>query len=364
MGGVGELNSVITVHGLGVAGSTLAYIASRMGFKVIGLDIAPRYRKACGDVVTLRGYTRELLKATGSILTFARSFEVRVGGVEVAYIDFKEPVWAMVDKPKLVNTLRYMAEVEGAKILAGRGRIEGGRGLVVDARGPYSHRLEDTVLTVRLIAKTRWEPGLALIDFDVENMGFYWVFPLDDDGSLVNLGVGLMSVRDGSLLKALALRYYRRLRGLEPGVVDFKGAPVAVEAPVKLYDGVAYRVGEAAGLINSTSGEGNRYEIHSAIALAMALDKGGGLLGVYKMLLQGLLDEVTLSRRVLKAVKTLSPKARLTLMRMAPREFWVDWLKGRFTRRTVVRLLGGELLNLARGTRVRELKPQRRNPTL
>ena len=91
MGGVGELNSVITVHGLGVAGSTLAYIASRMGFKVIGLDIAPRYRKACGDVVTLRGYTRELLKATGSILTFARSFEVKVGGVEVAYIDLRSP---------------------------------------------------------------------------------------------------------------------------------------------------------------------------------------------------------------------------------------------------------------------------------
>jgi len=66
----------------------------------------------------------------------------------------------------------------------------------------------------------------------------------------------------------------------------------------------------------------------------------------------------------LKAVKTLSPKARLTLMRMAPREFWVDWLKGRFTRRTVVRLFESELLNLARGTRVRELKPQRRNPTL
>ena len=132
-------------------------------------------------------------------------------------------------------------------------------------------------------------------------------------------------------------------------MVDFKGAPVAVEAPVKLYDGVAYRVGEAAGLINSTSGEGNRYAVHSAIALAMALNKGEGLLEAYKRLLQGLLDEVTLSRSVLRAVKTLSPKARLNLVRMAPREFWVNWLKGRFARRTLLKVFGEELLNVVRG---------------
>jgi flavin-dependent dehydrogenase len=87
------LKGDILIHGLGVAGTTLAYLTSKLGFRVVGLDVAPYYRKACGDVVTLRSYTWELLRATGSVLTFARRFEVRVGGVEVAYLNLG-PVWA------------------------------------------------------------------------------------------------------------------------------------------------------------------------------------------------------------------------------------------------------------------------------
>ncbi len=49
--------------------------------------MSPAYRKACGDVVTLRGHTWELLRVTGSVLNIIRRFEVRVGGVEVAYLD-------------------------------------------------------------------------------------------------------------------------------------------------------------------------------------------------------------------------------------------------------------------------------------
>jgi flavin-dependent dehydrogenase len=75
-----------------------------------------------------------------------------------------------------------------------------------------------------------------------------------------------------------------------------------VEAPVRLVEKGVYRVGEAAGLVNSTSGEGNRYAIHGAIALARAIGQGKGVDG-YRELLGGVLDEVTLSRLLLRLVE-------------------------------------------------------------
>jgi flavin-dependent dehydrogenase len=340
------LKGDILIHGLGVAGATLAYLTSKLGFKVVGLDVAPYYRKACGDVVTLRSYTWELLRATGSVLTFARRFEVRVGGVEVAYLNLG-PVWAVVDKPKLVNTLRSMAEAEGAKIVKGKGAPEAGSdGVVVDARGPYAHNLNESVLTVRFIAKARWDDDSALLDFDPANLGFYWVFPLGD--GRINMGAGFKKVEDGGLLKALTLKYYRRLTSENAQVLDVRGAPVAVEAPVKLVEDGVYKVGEAAGLVNSTSGEGNRYAIHSAIALARAISKGRGVKG-YKELLQGVLDEITLSRLLLKLVETLGPKASTKLMKSLPQEFWAYYFKGRLTRRALINILKGEPYTLILG---------------
>ncbi len=340
----------VAIYGLGVAGATLAYLASRAGFKVVGLDMSPVYRKACGDVVTLRGYTWELLRATGSLLNIVRRFEVRVGGVEVAYLDLG-PVWAMVDKPKLVNTLRSMAVVEGARVTVGKGVPGAGvASIVVDARGPYAHNPGGSVLTVRLIAKARWEDDLALLDFDPANIGFYWVFPLGD--GRVNMGSGFKRVGDGSLLKLLTLRYYRRLAGEDPVVLDVRGAPVAVEAPVRLVENGVYRVGEAAGLVSSTSGEGNRYAIHSAIALARAISQGRGVDG-YRELLGGVLDEVTLSRLLLRLVEKLDPRASTKLLESLPREFWAYYFKGRLTRSTLARIARGEpytlILSILRG---------------
>jgi flavin-dependent dehydrogenase len=102
----------------------------------------------------------------------------------------------VVDKPKLVNTLRSMAEAEGAKIVKGKGAPEAGSdGVVVDARGPYAHNLNESVLTVRFIAKARWDDDSALLDFDPANLGFYRVFPLGD--GRINMGAGFKKVEDG-----------------------------------------------------------------------------------------------------------------------------------------------------------------------
>jgi len=213
----------IVVRGLGVAGSTLAYAASRAGFRVLGFDLASSYRKACGDVVTLRGYTWEVIRATGSLLTFVKRYSIRVGGVEAACIDFHRPVWAVVDKSKLVNELRAMAKSEGAELRVGKTREVDGARLVVDARGPYAHSLDRTVLTLRFIARARWEPSLALIDFDPHNVGFYWVFPMDDDGRIINIGSGFERVTNARVLEKLTLKYYKSTWGGPLEVLDVRG---------------------------------------------------------------------------------------------------------------------------------------------
>jgi flavin-dependent dehydrogenase len=234
-----------------------------------------------------------------------------------------------------------MAEAEGAKIVKGKGAPEAGSdGVVVDARGPYAHNLNESVLTVRFIAKARWDDDSALLDFDPANLGFYWVFPLGD--GRVNMGSGFRRVGDGRLLKLLTLRYYRRLTGGDPVVLDVRGAPVAVEAPVRLMENGVYKVGEAAGLVNSITGEGNRYAIHSAIALARTISQGRGVEG-YRELLGGVLDEITLSRLLLRLVEKLGPKTSTKLLESLPREFWAYYFKGRLTRRTLLRVLRSNL---------------------
>jgi hypothetical protein len=63
----------------------------------------------------------------------------------------------------------------------------------------------------------------------------------------------------------------------------------------------------------------------------------------YKELLQGVLDEITLSRLLLKLVEKLGPKTSTKLLESLPREFWTYYFKGRLTRRTLLRVLRSNL---------------------
>jgi len=68
-----------------------------------------------------------------------------------------------------------------------------------------------------------------------------------------------------------------------------------------------------------------------------------------KELLQGVLDEITLSRLLLKLVETLGPKASTKLMKSLPQEFWAYYFKGRLIRRALINILKGEPYTLILG---------------
>ncbi len=324
----------ITIAGLGVAGSTLAYYASKHGFKVSGYDVAPTYRKACGDVVSVRGETWRIVRETESMITSVKKFSIGAGGVEVAYIDMGSPIWVVVDKSKLVKTLRELASSLGASIFKGKlSSLHSFKNIVVDARGPYSRSLEETVTAFRVIAECIWEPDMALIDFNVKNRGFYWVFPADAEGKLVNLGAGFETLKNGGLLRKLTLAYYRRVCGPRR-IMDERGAPLQVHAPINLYSDGVLRVGEAGGLLNRTSGEGNRYAMLSSIALVEALRSSSDLeeaAGRYLRGVSSLVSEVNVSRALLKIVTLVGWRRGEEILVNAPRNFWVKWLRSELT---------------------------------
>ncbi len=328
----------LVIAGGGVAGSTLAYEAARRGFKVAFYDRARVYRKACGDAVTLRPGVEELVEKTGSILTRVSRFQVAVNGRRIAETVVKPAPWVIVDKAALVNSLREMATSEGAEFNHGEWMGERGE-YTVDARGPYSWGLkrEYTVYVYRWIvgAPGSWPPDTVLLDFDLKRLGFFWVFPASGDGSKVNIGGGFYRVWKLAGVKRELRDYAARLLG-SYRILDERGAPIAIKAPISLASDGVLRVGEAAGLVLSTAGEGNRPGMMSAMALAEALARGEGI-GGYRRRLSRLLSEVKTSRVLLRMVEAGGDMERV--FESLPAWFWRDYFTSNVTMKTLARIL-------------------------
>ncbi len=320
----------VVIAGGGVAGSSLALHLASRGVKVELYDRMKSYGKACGDALTLRPGIERLVEETGSYRGEVSRYTVKVEGREVAHVDLGRRNWVIIDKRRLVDGLRGMAEAEGAKIHYRPWRGEKGE-VTVDARGPYAWHLKGSVMVYRIIARTRWDRDHALLDFRVTSRGFYWVFPADPEGRTVNIGGGFEEHPKLGEVKASVFRYTRQLLG-DFEVLDERGAPVTVKGPILLHDGEAYRVGEAAGLVISTAGEGNRPALMSAEALAGAILSRwpNGVLGEYKRRISGLIAEVKASRMLLSFVES-RPREGARVMSSLPPEFWRDYFRSRVT---------------------------------
>jgi len=318
-----------TVAGLGPAGSMAAYELARRGYRVEGYDFQARYRKVCGDALTIREDYRRLVEEAGVILTSVRNYSVGVEGEEVAYVSFSSDNWHIIDKGGLVSYLRSLAEAEGAILHKGRAPSPRGEGIYVDARGPYAHfsgRSSVHVMVYRGLARVpagSWDPESALLDFVPGEAGLFWVFPHDE--KTVNFGAGFRG-RSLSYSKGVSLRKLAELVG-EFEVVDEGAAPIAAWAPVLLVDSNIVKVGEAGGLVNSVAGEGNRLALLSAQALGEAASTGRSLVPEYHRLVGPLAAEARLSRVLLRVVESAPGGGEI--LQHLPGWFWRRYLMGR-----------------------------------
>lgn len=319
----------VTIAGGGVAGSMLASILAGRGFRVKVYDIMRSYGKACGDALTIREGFDRIVEETGSYKGEVHSFTVMVNGLEAASIDFGHRVWFIIDKPKLVNGLREIAEANGAEIIHSRWS-RGKAPVTVDARGPYAWNVDDgnSVFVLRYIVESKWDPRHALLDFRTRERGFYWIFPADPDGRLVNIGAGFEEYRKLDRVRILVNKYAGNMLG-KYKILDERGAPISIKVPVTLWSGDVFRVGEAAGLVISTAGEGNRPALESASALARALTDGwpdkGRVRRLYKKGVSRLVSSVKLSRTLLSIVEDSDPQWGAKILSGLPKSFWAKY---------------------------------------
>jgi len=325
------------IAGLGPAGAMAAYLLASKGFNVTGYDLQGSYRKACGDALTIRPDYEGLVREAGVVRGVVKSYRIMLSGDELATIDFPGPNWYIIDKRGMVDYLRSLAEAEGAEIVKGPAPRPGSASsrVYVDARGPYAHldRGDVYVMVYRGIARVDgWDPETALLDFVPGEAGLFWVFPHGE--GTVNFGAGFRR-RNIQYSREYSLR---RLSELVSNlkVIDEAGAPIAAWSPVEPVGPGVLRIGEAAGLVNSIAGEGNRLALLSAIALAQAAGGVRDLALEYRARIRGLVSEALLSRALLSLVEN-SPGGEGTL-RSLPAWFWRYYLEGRLDILKVIRV--------------------------
>ena len=327
----------ILIAGLGPAGATLALELASRGFKVKGFDIAPTYKKACGNTTPREGAAGVLAEYFNAVVEEVSEFEILANNRKIKEFSSRKPLWLVLDKGEFIARLREAAEAEGAELHteAPPRTPEDPRisRLVVDARGPYAHN--SYIIVYRVIARTsRWDSSRALIDFQVDRGGLYWIFPAGHN--LINAGAGFVRsppIRD---LRGMLLSYLKSRVGLRFDVVVEGAAPLAITVHPKLYDSKHVYVGEAAGLVNALSGEGIRQAIISAQRLSEAVELCGLHIECskkrYRTYARILEVEARVSRTLLGLILKASPSRGVRLLESLSEGFWLDFLSGRTMR--------------------------------
>jgi flavin-dependent dehydrogenase len=321
----------ISIIGGGIAGSYIAWLLSKEGFKISLFDPQKKYRKACGDSTPKDSLSGVLAEDFNVDLNYVQNFKILINGIEVRNVYFRKPIWIIIDKWKLVDNLRASALEYGTKYfrtaLSPR-TLKDKVDLVIDARGPFAAK--DYILVYRVVVRASWPEDLALIDFRPKEGGLYWIFPHGDN--TVNAGGGFMYVNTINL-KRLVTNYIKKvLKDANVPIIDAKAAPIRITGSISIFqDHFIMKVGEAAGLVNSTSGEGIRHAVISAHALAEAISKCNidfkCISKKYKHDVNHLIKEVSLSRKMLyvalNEVKDLS-----RLFQILPDSFWREYFSG------------------------------------
>ncbi len=343
----------VVVKGLGISGSYLLYRLSREpNIEVSGFDISKKYVKPCGDAVTLRPWIRDLLEELDVVRASVTKYTVKVEGKTVFEASLKEPYWYIVDKALLVEKLRVLAAKNGARIEYTRSHdkerysCNGSRDcIIVDARGPFPHiKTTKYVVAIRYLARAGWDVSHALLDFYPRYGGLFWMFPANAREGIVNFGGGFLN-RPVNYTEAFVKKYAKDLLD-SYDLLDKRASPIAVFSPIRPLEKNAgkirkLRIGESAGFIISTAGEGNRPGLESAEALYNAIIDGDSPKEIaqdYSRRVRTLVSEAKASRYALKLAIRLGGRF-YDFSRSLPEEFWYTYLQGRITMGYLVKIV-------------------------
>lgn len=297
----------IAVVGAGVSGSYLTALLRNSGVNVEVYEREPERRGhycAWGSHYTL---LREKLSKVGLNVddyVLTRVKRVYVNGVEVGMGNT-----VIIDKPRMLRDMLSDGELFASNVdiseLASK-RVD--LNLIVNATGtPHPKTPHTQIFTVESKSILDGaEENTAYVLFDLERVGYGWVFPLDDDGKWFHVGAGcLKSDWDATMLMLNTLSNYdltvaRHTCTCERTISIIKGAPAIAE-------GRTIYVGESAGAVNPITGEGILTSMDTAEALAESIRTFGGdaarVIADYSRRIMPMISEHVKAYRLLEEVK-------------------------------------------------------------
>lgn len=284
----------VIVVGAGPSGSIAAYVAARLGLRVLVID---RFRfpriKPCGGGLTQKSVA--LLKGLGIELSgVVRDVCRKVAIINSAgsfLLTDNEPIISVVSRDEFDNYLLTKALEAGANYVVDRvvgvevrndyvnaigmdnayvGKYligaDGANSIVAKQLGNDVRR--GTAMAFMTVARGNGlnDNGLndlCVIDMTRVKWGYSWVFPRGDG----EYDVGIGSIRWGNYREPL-IKYVHDV-GLQES--EIRGHPIPIRTRDRIASKRVVLVGDAAGLADPTSGEGIFYAMYSGALAALAL---------------------------------------------------------------------------------------------
>lgn len=278
----------LVIVGAGPAGSTAAYVAARLGLRVLIID---RFRfprmKPCGGGLTQKSTL--LLRGLGIDLNGMIKGECRrvaiINNAGSFVLTDNEPIISVVSRDEFDNLLLTSALEEGADYINDRivsfsvgsdhinviginntyiGKYviaaDGANSIIAKGLGNDIRRYN--AIAYMSISHGNYD-DLCVIDMTRIKWGYSWVFPRGDN----EYDVGIGSIR-WSNYKAQLIKYASEV-GLNAGVV--LGHPIPIRPRKVLTSRRIVLIGDAGGFADPTTGEGIFYAMYTGTLAVLAL---------------------------------------------------------------------------------------------
>ena len=283
----------VIVIGAGPSGSVAAYVAAKLGLRVLLLD---RFRfpriKPCGGGLTQKSVAllRDLGIELNDVIRGTCRRVVVVNSAGSFLITDDEPIISVVSRDEFDNYLLSNALEMGAEYVIDRVvrvNVHGDYADVVGMNNTYTGKYviaadgansviakqlgndirRNTAMAFMTIARGDYLNDLCMIDMTRIKWGYSWVFPRGNE----EYDVGIGSIHWDNYRDAL-VKYVSDVR-LREG--EIRGHPIPIKARDKIVSKRIALVGDAAGLADPTTGEGIFYAMYSGALAALALRNSG-----------------------------------------------------------------------------------------
>ncbi len=327
------MNDDFTIVGMGPAGIAAALKLSQAGFRVRIVEALPKPAvKPCGWGIPQPDKLPFKIPEE-AILSHVDGATLYVNGEHV--LDYTgNNLGLIVDKPRMLLMLAEEYDIDVSFKDYFNPRCSGGEcGSVILAPGISFYKGEKiNAVQLHLETDNAWS-NFFEFHFDPYVIGYYWVFPTGRHKVKVGVG-GFKPVKELTKHLELFIRRDERLRSGKR-VSRLEGAQLAVDG-VKLPHMPPYVIGEAAGFVYPLTGEGIRPSIISGWSLGEALSEGRD--PVKALGNSDVSWKIKLQRKILEAVKSLTPERRAGFLSNLNPEVIIRIGLGDFTKYSLLRL--------------------------